>query len=255
MSPVKSIMLTTSLLIGCVSLSAHVKMTKPRVVVVAVIDTGLAEDLLNSKFLCDTGHKDFTGTGLADNQGHGTHVSGLIDQYAKGLTIGKANMKHIISTSANYCQVILKFYDPKQKNPDAMEQELQALRTAIELKVDIINFSGGGTQYNATEAFLIKKALNLGIKVVVAAGNEGSDLDKVPYFPACVDNRLYVVGNMTEPNTMAESSNYGNKVNTWEYGTNVISYGTKDRIAIMTGTSQSAAIKSGKLIREMLNSK
>ena len=69
-----------------------------RYITIAVIDTGLRKDIVEqgySKGICKIGHKDFTGTGINDDHGHGTNISGLIHKYAKGL---------------KYCQVIIKFW-------------------------------------------------------------------------------------------------------------------------------------------------
>jgi hypothetical protein len=55
---------------------------EPKPIVVAVIDTGKAVDP-KLKY-CKYGHKDITGTGLEDNNGHGTNVASLIAREAKG---------------------------------------------------------------------------------------------------------------------------------------------------------------------------
>ena len=69
---------------------------KSKTLVVAVIDTGIDAQAFNRHVLCKTGHKDFTGTGIQDRHGHGTHISGLIDQYAKSIFLGKdKNYKEI----------------------------------------------------------------------------------------------------------------------------------------------------------------
>jgi len=246
--------LTMSLVILSLGLAAHATMPQEPVVVVAVIDTGIAEELVTSKMLCKTGHKDFTGTSIVDHHGHGTHVSGLIDQYVKNIVLDDKpiSLKIIQNKPAKYCQIILKYFDSKQ-DTDTLEAEIQAFREAIKLNVDVINFSGGGEEYSAREHALIKEALDLGIKVVVAAGNEKSNISKRPYYPAALDSRLYVVGNLMKDNKRAPTSNYGPKVTSWEYGTNRTSYGLKNQVTIMTGTSQAAGVKSGKLVRQMLN--
>ena len=222
--------------------------------VVAVIDTGFDKKLMKSKFLCPSGHKDFTGTGLYDNHGHGTHVSTLIHQYVTDikLTTDSSNedIHNLLSSNTNYCQVILKFYDPKDTN--SMTSELKAFLYAIDLKVDIINFSGGGQTPSQQEFAIIKKALDAGIKVVVAAGNEGSNIENKPYYPAVIDSRLIVVGNKTALGKIAPTSNFGDKVNAWEVGTDVVSLLPDNRIGLMSGTSQATAIKTGKILKKIL---
>lgn len=242
----------------CQSVNADVgwaKLPRPiKPIVVAVIDTGISTELLSGNSYCKDGHKDFTGMGLKDNHGHGTHISGIIDQYAKNYIFTKGKVpKDIDKLKENYCQIIIKYYDPKAINKDNLKHTIMAFRWAIDQKVDIINYSGGGTAFDAEEKKVVEEALSKGIKFVAAAGNEGSDIDKHKYYPAMYDKRIYIVGNIVgESKEIAVSSNRGKSINTWEIGTNVLSRLPNSSYGYLTGTSQSTAIKSGKLIREML---
>lgn len=258
----KAILITLSALAmaGCISRDvASISYTKEvktarkkKPIVVAVIDTGIRADYKNAKFLCNEGHMDFTGTGIEDTHGHGTNISGLIDQYAKNMLIENGYKESdIIAKDADYCQVILKYYDVRQSGSDNMRFEIAALKRAIDLKVDIINFSGGGEEFDVNEAQLVRKAIKMGIKVVVAAGNESHDINIKPYYPAAVDPRATIVGNLSHGHSRASSSNYGNKVNTWELGTSRLGYGN----IRMTGTSQATAVKSGKIVHDLLTTK
>ena len=223
----------------------------PKPTVVAVIDTGFD---MNSNWkailkaypkyrkprICKYGSKDYTGVGLVDNHGHGTHIAGLIAQYAD---------------DSNYCLVILKYFDPKVKN-DNLENTRLSFERAIKMKVDIINYSGGGEDYSEQECTLIKKALDQGIKVVAAAGNEGKNIDVTPYYPAMCDSRVIVVANYFDDKNRVSSSNYstglpGSKIMVHEMGWNVMSLAPNNQLVVMTGTSQATAIKTGKIIRSM----
>lgn len=219
---------------------------------VAVIDTGISS--LTPK-LCSEGHKALTGKEpLKDEHGHGTHVAGLINDYAG---------------SADYCLVAIKFYDPTANGAINLRHMIDAIDYAISLKVDLINISGGGPEASGQEKEYISKALDNGIKVVVAAGNSGQNLShNCDYYPACYDKRIIVVGNLSEkesPSLMsnfgysanrAPSSNYGRVVTRWEVGVNVTSACVNGRHACrLSGTSQAAAIASGKIVKEMFNHK
>lgn len=210
---------------------------------VAVVDTGL--DLTDIRFkdvLCKEGHKDFTHTGLDDNHGHGTHIAGLIKQFA---------------AKANYCLVILKYFDVADQD-NALENELTAFQEAINLKVDVVNFSGGGPAYSEKEFKLI--LAHPEIKFIVSAGNNGKNLDLIEnnYYPAShfLPN-IIVVGNLWLNGSMEPSSNYGKKL-VWEIGYNVLSSLPKEcflgyckyREGRLTGTSMSTAIHTGKYIHE-----
>lgn len=205
-------------------------------ITVAVIDTGLDKNIKGyENGICKMGHKDFTGTGLHDIHGHGTNISGLIHKYAEG---------------RKYCQVILKFWDPNANNYPSnlsLRRMIMAIRHAVAINVDFINISGGGTGFSAAEMVEINRALAKGITVVTVAGNEKCNLNKhkCNFYPAMYDKRIVVVGNGITEGSRAPTSNWGSVVDFWIDGTDKKGeYGKK-----MTGTSQAAAIQTGKLVR------
>lgn len=223
------------LILGMLSSSA---LAKAEMLKVAVIDTGVDR---NDKHLCKSEHKSFSSLEtdpLQDNNGHGTHIAGLIEQYAK---------------DKKYCIVAIKFHSPRASGKENTDNMIKAIHYAVAIHADFINISGGGGNSEREESRVIFMALNLGIKVVVAAGNERHDLSKdCNYFPACYDKRLIVVGNLKKHSDQtidrAPSSNYGTQVNRWEIGTDVVSNLPGGKQGKMTGTSQATAIATGKLI-------
>ena len=92
---------------------------------VAILDTGL--DLRDPRFadvLCQGGHKDFTGEGLYDKIGHGTHVAGIISQMAYDHT--------------KYCLVIVKISD----TVDGTEENyIKGLEWVVSNKIRLANMS------------------------------------------------------------------------------------------------------------------
>lgn len=215
---------------------------------VAVIDTGIGK---HEQKLCKQGHKSFLGlfdNPLKDEHGHGSHVAGLINRNAE--------------YQGDYCLVSLKYYSDKATGTENLINMKAAIRYAININVKAINISGGGIQADQEEMELIKEALDKKIKVVVAAGNEKSDLDKnCNYFPACYDPRIIIVGNdevRFNKNSQSfvkrrnPSSNYGYRVSRWEMGTDVASSNGTGGETLMTGTSQATGIATGKIIKEML---
>jgi len=201
--------------------------------IVAVIDTGIAAPIFNNKtkyHICEHWHKDLTGDGIIDTHGHGTNVSGLIDSGAKG---------------SNYCQVIIKYYNPRSHDLDNMYRFVKAIQYAIDIHADYINISGGGVRPSIEEMIVIERALNRGIKIISAAGNERSDLTNKTYYPAMYDDRITVVGNGLNNVHHSLTSNYGARVNEWRDGENRIGFGITQ-----TGTSQATAIYTGELIKK-----
>lgn len=237
-----------------------------RPIVVGVIDTGVNSTIQKSGVLCKFGHRDFTKTSITDTVGHGSHISGLIDQYVKDDVIDEHKDTSNV-TKPNYCQVIIKFYDTNMpKETTTMQTMVRAIRWAIDIKVDVINISAGGEIFSSEESELIKTALDSGIKVVAAAGNDGCELGTATfkrigsvlkrvqcrYYPAMYDQRITVVGSSQPDTTRAPSSNYGFYVNSWENGVNRTSYGLDGGTSVSSGTSQATAIKTGKIVRSLL---
>lgn len=222
---------------------------KNKPIVVAVIDTGINQDLSRKISLCRFGSKDFTGYGIHDDVGHGSHIAGIIDSNAKNLDI-----KDVSRRSVNYCMVILKFYHSGNPKDNTLANVRKALRYAINIKANIINLSISGPDPDDEERSLIKEALDRGIKVIIAAGNNGFELSggtKASY-PAMYDYRSNIVGNLDLTRKPASTSNRGSIVNAWEIGTDVVSFCKYGKLCKMSGTSQATAVKTGKIVRSLL---
>lgn len=208
---------------------------------IGVVDSGLdLNDTRLNRHLCKTGHKDFTGEGLADTDGHGTAMVGLIEQNAK---------------EGDYCLLIYKYYSPTAPMTSNLDHEIEALEYAGNQGIEIVNLSSSGTGFNEKEYLAIKT--NPDLTFVVAAGNDGLNLD-IPgdqIYPACygLKNEL-VVGNVDKNHDRVPSSNYGKVVNMVEMGDHVV-VPTVHSYGLVTGTSASTAIVTGKLIRQLLDAK
>lgn len=202
---------------------------------IAVIDTGFNKAKYGDKVnLCDGMHKGFNGSkAFTDTHGHGTHIAGLIAKNA----------------GENYCLVIANYYN-RVNGKGNLLGTIKAFEFAIANNVDIINYSGGGIEPSDFEKAVVKKALDKGIIVVAAAGNNSSNLKYKTYYPAMYDKRIVVVGNLTKKGRRSPSSNYSGPVDLMVTGTQVRSLNGK-----MTGTSQSAAIVSGRIAKELYNRK
>jgi len=217
---------------------------------VAVIDTGFdfKSNWTKAGFtlpkICDEGHQDFTGYGTQDVHGHGTHIAGLIGKDIDDV---------------DYCIVALKCYHD-HNTLFSESNSKRAMRKAIELGVDVINYSGGGNDFDADECKLVKYALDSGIQVVAAAGNERSDINKHPYYPAMCDKRVIIVQNVDIKGKRLPSSNYSlnRKGETHVYsecGDKRLSLGLNNALDRMTGSSQSTAVMTGKVVRKIQNTR
>lgn len=201
---------------------------------IAVVDTGLnLNDPRFTKHLCATGHKDFTGAGIVDVNTHGTHVAGLIEKYAG---------------NSNYCLLIYKYYTDSDYGELNTTHEVLAFKEAIKNGADIINLSAGGPEFSEQEALVIVEHPK--VVFVVAAGNDGKDLDdpENKSYPASLFyNNMFVIGSVDSQGYRSTTSNYGEKVKYAE-GENVVSYSPGGLNMIKSGTSMATAIFSGKLV-------
>lgn len=224
------------LLIPVVALTLCVLSANAGQLRVAILDTGL--DLTDKRFesvLCKEGHKDFTGEGIQDDIGHGTHVAGLIKQYAK---------------NSDYCLIIIKNYGDKT-GPVSIQTNNDIYQYMSGLNLDVVNYSGGGPQFIKSEYLFMKKMVFT--RFFVAVGNEGKDIRKVPYYPASYNfSNIVKVGNVTEYGEKAIKSNYSPYGMKWEIGENVVSTVPFKKalmgVAKMSGTSMATAIATGKYI-------
>ena len=202
---------------------------------VAVLDTGLnLKDERFTSVLCKSGHANFSReAGIEDKFGHGTHVTGLIKQYAK---------------NADYCLMIIKFIGARGEA--SISSEVYGIEHAINNGAKIINISSGGKGFNEYESLIIEA--NPKVKFIVAAGNESSDIESNHYYPAYYSryfSNVYVVGALNEAGNISSQSNYGALVKFWELGDNVMSTwitGYKE----LSGTSMATGIFTGKMINK-----
>ena len=139
---------------------------------IAIIDTGV-----------DFNHPDLFGWGPdgkviggynfiqenqlpMDNNGHGTKVAGVIA--ADGNTLGVAPKAKILAYKVS-------------EDGEGVSSELimKAIKKAIEDKADIINISLGVNKTNSKIDSAVNHALDNGIFVVTAAGNDGPELKTI----------------------------------------------------------------------------
>lgn len=252
--------------------------TGSRKIVVAVIDTGVDakhEDLManlwknpgesgldsqgrdkatngidddNNGFVDDVHGWNFVSSNnlLTDNHGHGTHIAGIIGAEA-------GNKKGIAGISPQVSLMILKYFDPKVPNTDNLKNTVSAIRYAVKMKANIINYSGGGTEFSQEEHDAIEEARQQGILFVAAAGNERSNSDHHKYFPADYGLSNIISVTAIDPSTeVLASSNYGTEtVDIAAPGQNILSTLPGNTYGYMTGTSQATAFVTGAAVLVM----
>lgn len=210
--------------------------------VIAIIDTGVDLNNIEVKAaMC--GGEDFTGQGLQDADGHGTNMF---------LTISRqVNL-------SKFCLMPLKWYHTKEHRnwldtPVPLTYIVSAINRAIRVKAKIINMSLNGSRSFEPERQALKRALDLGLTVVVAAGNSGKDLSsKCSSYPACYafkSKNFYVVAGVDENGMVSKNSNYGGPVNAVEAYGNDLTAGTSVSAAIHTAKVAMACSKNSCYLR------
>ncbi len=207
-------------------------------ITVAVIDSGLdsCPDLGANIVGISSGELGASFDIMAGNS-HGTHVTGII-----GATYG--NDRDGAGVAPETSVVSLCVLDADDDGTWYMEGALivAAINMAAENAEDcnIINMSLGGYIKDYMMEYAINNAVNKGIVVIAAAGNDGTN---IKCYPAAYDNVISVAATDQSGNR-AFFSNYGKWVDISAPGIYIPStVGTG--IEYMSGTSQAAPIVSG----------
>jgi len=210
--------------------------TKGNGKVVAIVDTGI--DHNHPEFTGRIiGAKNFTATNDKDTDGHGTHVAGTI----AGKTMGIAPECRIMPLKV--------FGDAKvtQNIHDAFRYILDWNKTAKEDdKVVAVNCSFGGG-YDGFMHYLIRRLINSGVAVIVAAGNAGDGRpDTIEY--ASYPSFLYEVittGAVEQSGQPAKYTNTHDGIDIAAPGTNIYSSWPGGIFKTLNGTSMATPHVTG----------
>lgn len=175
---------------------------------------------------------------------HGTHVAGII-----GATKDNGIGGHGVFPNAKILPIDV--FNGKQTANDFVIA--QGILYAIEQKADVINMSLGGYGASPLMEDAVKKALDKGITIVAAAGNESTDYYS---FPASFEG-VISVGSTNERNQLSSFSNYGPSVDLVAPGEDIFStvYDGKkgSSFATFSGTSMASPVVAG--VAALLKSK
>lgn len=180
-----------------------------------------------------------TGTGNPmDDEGHGTHVSGIVAAVANNGTgvSGVAPGVRIMS---------LKFLDAEGSG--SISDAVTCLDYAVNKGARVANASWGSSAGSQAFQDALARARAAGLLLVCAAGNEASDNDAVPHFPSNYeDANVLAVGNMTRSEAVAGTSNYGlTTVDLFAPGSAILSTIPGSAYASYSGTSMASPHVAG----------
>ena len=196
---------------------------------VAVIDSGVQADHpdLNGKVT-----QISVGSGTADENGHGTHVAGIIAATMNN-ALGGAGI------APNVSILSIRVLDASGSGSDAVIT--RGINAAVSNGAMVINMSLGGYFYNGTMQTAIKNAVAKGVTVVAAMGNDGTNCVN---YPAAYDGVIAVVAT-DATNNRAFYSNYGPWADVAAPGSSVISTCINSTYTFKSGTSMACPVVTG----------
>ncbi len=230
-------------------------------IIVAVIDTGIdythsdlaANIWRNSREIPNNGFDD-DGNGYIDDvfgydfanndsdpmddHGHGTHVAGIIGAVAN-------NGRGIAGVAWNVRLMAVKFLNAN--GTGTVADAVRAIDYAVQMGARIINASWGGAGYSSILGQAIKRAENAGVLFVTAAGNNGTNNDQTPTYPASFSNtNILAVAASDRNDNLATFSNFGpSTVHLAAPGVAILSTLPNNGYASWSGTSMAAPHVSG----------
>jgi len=226
-----------------VNVSTAWDVTKGAGVKVAIIDTGI--DLNHPDVASKVvGQKVFVTSVINDKFGHGTHVAGII--------AATTNNGSGVAGVCPDCQLIIaKSLDDTGSGPTSIIAT--GITWAADSGAKVINMSLGGGSKSQAQTDAVTYAVNKGVVVVAAAGNDSSS---TPSYPGGLPNVVSVAStdNMDKKSSF---SNFGSWVKVTAPGTNIYStlptsaFGLQQKKTLslnydyLSGTSMAAPIVSG----------
>ncbi|KAF4681878.1 hypothetical protein FOZ63_026145 [Perkinsus olseni] len=245
--------------IGAAWEAARSSKQKLKDVVLAVIDTGVDPDHPD---LVGQFHKNPSDGSIGynfiknnadvndDNEyGHGTHCAGNAAARTNN-SIGIAGVANADAATPNVKLMILKFLD--ENGSGSASDSLRALNYAVEHGATISSHSYGGPSSSAVLEQALKKAAAAEHVAVVAAGNDGANVDKKADYPCnYAKNNPSVVcvaastSSPSSPIKLASFSNAGSTTKIAAPGVDINSTSPGKRYAKLSGTSMSTPTVAG----------
>lgn len=170
-------------------------------VVVAIIDTGVRQDLSDLAGTSFTAGYDFVNgdTNPTDDEGHGSHVCGTVAQTTNN-SAGCAGVA--------YSATIMPIKVLDASGYGTYTDIADGIIWATDHGADVINMSLGGSASNTTLQNAVNYAWNNGVVIVCAAGNSSTSS---PFYPAAYPNCISISA-VNYLDELADYSNYGSTI-------------------------------------------
>lgn len=158
---------------------------------------------------------------------HGTQVAGVI----------ALNLYNVFGEDAKHLFEIESFQYFLDEYGKSNYSYYSALDRATISKPDIMNISTSGEDYFLEEDVFLTHAKQEGIKIIVAAGNEG---DIANHYPCSL--KVVVCVGYLDGNKINRQSNFGHDVKFYAQGTNIILPSFDKKYDIGSGSSYAAPV-------------
>lgn len=209
-----------------------------REIKVAVLDTGIDYNHpdLKNRILTNLGYNFIDGTqNAADDNGHGTHVSGII--------AAQADNKQGITGIAGSLDVKIIPVKVLDSNGEGESDIIaKGIRYAADEGADIINMSFDAAGHDVDIDNAIQYAKSKGVFMVAAAGNNSTNCDVDT--PAS-DSGVFTVSAINTNMRRAAFSNYGSSIQAASPGVSILSTVPGGKYQEWDGTSMAAPVVSG----------
>ncbi len=175
-----------------------------------------------------------------DDNGHGTHVSGTIAARTNN-QIGVAGV-----AGQGYVKIMpLKFLSAS--GGGYVADAVNALDYAASKRAQIVNMSWGGGSYSQALLAGMQRYQATGGLLVAAAGNNASNNDSAPFYPASYNlSSQLTVAAIANTGQLSSFSNYGaSSVQLAAPGSYIASTWPGNQYALLNGTSMAAPCVSG----------
>lgn len=196
---------------------------------IAVLDTGISKyhSDLNVK-----GGKSFIPYvhSFDDDNGHGTHVTGIIGAQHNGFGV-----KGVAPDAEIYGLKVLR-----KDGTGELTFVLEAIEWSIKNNIDIINMSLSFEGQSDILNTFISKAIDKGILFVASAGNDGGAVQTPANHPSVI-----AVSSINSQNRISDFSSRGKEINVTAPGEIIASTYINNTYAYMSGTSMAAPYVTG----------
>lgn len=195
---------------------------------------GIIDDIHGANFV----NPDKPNGDPLDDYGHGTHVAGTIG------AIGDDAMG-IVGVAWHVTMLPVKFLD--EEGEGTLVAAIKAINYANKMGAKILSNSWGGGGYSANLKLAIEESHKANALFVASAGNDESDNDKTPSYPANYEvPNIISVAAIDNKGQLADFSNYGRyTVDVAAPGVNIYSSYLYGDYTSMSGTSMAVPHVSG----------